>query len=525
MNNRKSEFAVSHSTLASKSFLVAGRPFIMLAGETHNSASSDASLFEVVARKYARLGCNTVLSPVTWELIEPQEGTFDFRMLDHMLQVCRQEGLRLIPLWFGAYKNAASTYAPEWVKRDVVRFPRACPRPGVVLPNTVSVFNQAIRDADARAFATMMSHLRQTDSDHRTALMVQVNNEVGLLGGARDHSSPAEQAYAQDVPAELVEFLSKPGARPQARGHGGSWREVFGEDADEAFMAWGFASHVQAVASAGRAAYHLPLFVNAWLVQRPGQFPGAYPSGGPVTRVIDLWKSVARSIDLFTPDIYVSDFEDVCADYAQANLALFIPELRLDDAMVARLLYAIGQHRAIGVAPFGLEDAGGPVTGYLAGPVADGSHEAGCSARTAALWQQVCTQIGNAFDFIHHCGQAGRMLGVLATADRAPQYATLGGFRFEIHFPRAVAGEPTPGALILSPRDGEFLAIGFGVTFYLHPPANCYDIVDLIRVEEGRFESGVFVPTARLNGDEFGFRLGRDCTVLRVHAYMVQPAS
>jgi hypothetical protein len=38
-----------------------------------------------------------------------------------------------------------------------------------------------VRDADARAFANLMRHLRQKDADRNTVIMVQVENEVGVI--------------------------------------------------------------------------------------------------------------------------------------------------------------------------------------------------------------------------------------------------------------------------------------------------------------------------------------------------------
>src|SRR5262249_36166913 len=74
--------------------------------------------------RMAALNLNTLLAPVSWELIEPQEGTFDFTLVDGLLRASRSHGLRLILLWFGSWKNGMSSYAPLWVKRDTTRFPR-----------------------------------------------------------------------------------------------------------------------------------------------------------------------------------------------------------------------------------------------------------------------------------------------------------------------------------------------------------------------------------------------------------------
>lgn len=55
---------------------------------------------------------------------------------------------------------------------------------------------------------------------------------------------------------------------------------MFGEAANEVFMAWSYASYIEAVAHAGKAEYALPMYVNAQL-PAPFERAGEYPSGGP----------------------------------------------------------------------------------------------------------------------------------------------------------------------------------------------------------------------------------------------------
>src|SRR5690606_9261980 len=87
----------------------------------------------------------------------------------------------------------------------------------------------------------------------------------------------------------------------------GTWREVFGADADEIFHAWHIARFIDQVAAAGKAEYPLPMLVNAALRGpfNPGQ-PGQYASGGPTDNVLDVYKAAAPNIDLLAPDIYMA---------------------------------------------------------------------------------------------------------------------------------------------------------------------------------------------------------------------------
>ena len=108
-----------------KMLMVGDKPFIMLSGEVHNSNSSSVEYMEQVYDKADALGLNSLLLPVTWELIEPEEGKFDFSLVDGLIIQARRRGKKLGLLWFGAWKNAQCYYAPEWVKTDLKRFKRA----------------------------------------------------------------------------------------------------------------------------------------------------------------------------------------------------------------------------------------------------------------------------------------------------------------------------------------------------------------------------------------------------------------
>jgi len=74
--------------------------------------------------RLAEAKLNTVLAGVSWNQIEPSEGKFDFSVLDGVVRDARSHNLRLVLLWFGSWKNATSSYAPDWVKKDFKRFPR-----------------------------------------------------------------------------------------------------------------------------------------------------------------------------------------------------------------------------------------------------------------------------------------------------------------------------------------------------------------------------------------------------------------
>lgn len=355
--------------------LVDGEPFLILGGELHNSSTGGRQTIRSSFESLAGRHLNTVLAAVTWETVEPAEGHFDFSLVDELLDAAREGGFKLVPLWFGAWKNASSSYAPQWVTSDVDRFPRAVLGSGRP-SGQVSPFGRGIRDADSAAFAAFMAHLRDVDAEARTVVMVQVENEVGLLGDSRDRSREASQAFEADVPPEVFDALvAAPSDRLSRAWHErgnarqGSWTSAFGSSpaTDEAFMAVAYASHLEAVASAGKAAYPLPMFTNAWLdsdgdtdpLLAGGQHPGEYPSGGPLPQVAGLWRAFAPSLDFCAPDIYFGDFGDTCQRFRAASGPLFIPEMRRDERGAGDVFIAIGNHAALGTSPFGVDSTQG----------------------------------------------------------------------------------------------------------------------------------------------------------------------
>jgi Beta-galactosidase len=83
--------------------IVEGKPFIILGGELGNSTASSLKDMERVYAKLKGMHLNTVLVPVYWELMEPEEGRFDFSLVDGAIDLARKHELKMVFLWFGAF--------------------------------------------------------------------------------------------------------------------------------------------------------------------------------------------------------------------------------------------------------------------------------------------------------------------------------------------------------------------------------------------------------------------------------------
>ena len=185
-----------------------GEPYLALAGELGNNTATSLEHMQPIWPRLRSMNLNTVLPAISWALTEPEEGNYDFTLVDGLIEDARRHNMKLVPLWFGSWKNTWSSYAPEWVKRDFERFPRVRLANGSGTER-LSPFSDANRDADARAFAALMRHIKEVDGDQHTVIMVQVENEVGVIPDARDHSEVANKAFNGPVPAELMDYLQK----------------------------------------------------------------------------------------------------------------------------------------------------------------------------------------------------------------------------------------------------------------------------------------------------------------------------
>ena len=480
--------------------IVDGKPYLILGGELGNSTASDPAYLQPLWPKLTATHANTLFVPVEWDQIEPQQGQLDFHVIDAVIAQARDNHTRLVLLWFGAWKNSMSTYAPAWIKHDPGKYNRARDKDGVA-QDIVSPFDADNLQADKTAFTALMTHLKTSDPDH-TVIMIQVENEIGMLPSVRDYSPAANAAFAGQVPPALMRYLAdhKASLTPQVQAlwassgfkSKGTWTEVFGagEATEEVFQAWSFATYVEAEVEAGKAALPLPMYVNAAL-NRPGKHPGEYPSAGPLPHLFDVWKAGAPSLDVLAIDHYFPDFTVWARKFKRRDNPLLIPEANKAgfDQAPGNAWFAFGELDSLSFSPFSFEN------------LPDGDPMLATYAALDNLTPLI----------LSHQGQ-GDMHGFRApvafdgTVDETPQTFDLGGYRFTATMvypwtPKDQQDVAEHGGLIIQTGPDEFIVAGTGVTVTFADP-NAKARIGIEQIVEGHFDGSKFVEGRWLNGDE-----------------------
>ena len=504
----------------STQLIVDGRPFIIFGGELGNSSAGTAAEADRILPRLARAHINTVLMPVAWDQLEAVEGQFDFAILDHWIEQARMQRLHLVLLWFASWKNAFSSYAPDWVKKDPKRFPRAM-APGGHALEILSTLSKENLDADSRAFRALLRHLKEFDSQQQTVLLVQVENEVGILGSGRDHSEEADRLFAASAPDALVHAIRAHPEWFQSESHralnpnGHTWQEVFGDEASEAFTAWNYARYIGQVAAAGKTEYPLPMFVNAQL-PAPSERAGEYPSGGPHPHNLEIYRTATAALDFYSPDIYWPDFQYWFQRYGVRANPLFVPEAKPEEGPF-NAFYAFGE-RAFGFSPFAVDS------------LPDVGATSDAAKNPLAQSYEVLEQLQ---DLLPAAQREDKTRGLVlhANSPRPSQTVSLGGYLFTATLARSWPTrnllQEDGAILLLQTGPDEFLIAGtaLSVTVTVDPDAR-NGIAGIASVEEGSRAQSKWSATRRLNGDQTN--QGRSillpdhrCTLLRVQLYTI----
>ena len=499
--------------------IVDGHPTLLLCGELGNSSSSSAAYAAESFAKCKQLGLNSAIASISWEQFEPQEGKYDYSLIDGLISEAEKNRLKLIVIWFGSYKNGLSSFAPSWVKLNQHRFPRMI-GPSIegltggydqtsYYKNILSPFFEASWKADAKAFAHLMKHIKETDR-HHTVVMMQVENEAGAYGVDIDRQPVATKLFNSAVPQELLKYLHAHEAdlvpamakawNARQKKTGANWKETFGAIAVDAFMAWHFAKYLEHVTVAGKAEYDIPMYYNAWLKQPKHEgMPGRYPSGGPIHSMLDIYRAASPSIDLICPDVYHPEFKHYCMAYAHKGNTLFIPECRPGEDMAAKAAWVIGERAGIGFAPFGVER------------IQEGTSLTECyrvlsqlmpyitatqgTKKIRTVFKQVVPKIKGV-----NVGEWDFDAGELEKEDDGFTKVSMGNWVFNVSYNNQIKGEAA-FAMFVQLSDDEFLVTGRNVRLNFESKDRT-KTAELLDAQQGDFENGKWIVRRKLNGDE-----------------------
>lgn len=478
--------------------IVNQKPFLLRGGELGNSSATSMESMEIIWQKLVDMNLNTVLTPVYWELLEPEEGKFEFQLVDDLILRARKENLKLVFLWFGSWKNSMSSHAPAWVKLNQKKYPRVKDDKNKS-HEIVTPFSENNLQADLNAFKKLINHIKEFDQKEQTVIMIQVENEIGMLPTARDYHPLANEAFKKEVPKELLQYFQKnkeklvPEFLEIWKKNGfktsGNWEEIFGKGlhTDEIFMAWYFSKFTNQIAKAGKEIYPIPMFVNAAL-NAPEKKPGQYPSAGPLPHLMDVWKAAGNAIDFLAPDFYNPSFKQWNDLFTRQGDPLFIPEHRFDETAPFKGLYAIGHYEAIGFSPFSIES------------VTDAKKE----------------PLGKIYDLVKQLtptievykGQ-GKIDGILLDKGNNTQIIKMGDYEFTfkhdytLNWSDGAKAEvwPMSSAIIIEIAKDEFYIAGSGIVVTFKSLKENLN-AGILKTDQGKFENEVWKTIRHFNGDQ-----------------------
>lgn len=445
------EFASTVLRNGFRRFSAAGKPFPVIGGTVGDSTASDpARLARDVWPAARALHVNTVFAPVTWQLLEPREGRFDFAVPDALFAGARENGLKLAVVWYGAWKNGTSCYAPDWVKLDWNRFPLARPLLGrrtellsPCAPETLA--------AEKAAFSALLGRLRELEDaaggDEPTVVLVQIEEGIGMVGGSRDASGESDARWAAGTPPQLVSGLEARAGRlhpemAKALGRADAWPAVFGPNADGAFMAWQFARHVETLARAGAEKLPVPFFVSAWNLSSAAGRAGEKPGGAPDGEMADVWDVAAPSVFRALPAPTPRSLRFLHPSLGENAVPVLFPRVEPGPDFPAKALFLFGGVLAAGISATGLDGAGG---------------EPG-----RALVAQANSVVAGLAEALGPVRSEDAVRGFMQLSGSG-ENAVLGDYSFSINWTQPAREAGTPGGLLLAiDRDGSYWAAGIG---------------------------------------------------------------
>lgn len=495
-----------------QTLFVNDKPFIALAGEIHNSsASTKVYMEEKVWPSLQGLNLNSLIVPIYWETTEPEEGRFEFDLLDDIIENARKNDLKLIFLWFGLWKNGLSTYIPNWMKKNKKDYFYVEKKNGERI-YTISPLCEKAIEKDVKAFSKVIEHIKEIDEKEQTVIMVQIENEIGILGSDMDYSEIAMINFEKEIPKEVSSYAKKDG----------TWKDVFKEYAEEYFMVYYYAQAIKRLSQVGKGIYDIPYYINVWLEKFPWR-AGNHPSGGPTIRMLNFWRYLTPDISAYAPDIYVPNFSDICDEYAQNNNPLIIPEARRDLITVSNLFYAIGKYHALCFSPFGIEDfknnseisENGNQNDILQSLSIDAS-AFNCSG-TFNYLSRAYGLIKEMMPMIFKFQGTNLMHSFLKIkeSDRGVNIP-LSDFEAKITFLPNRENRPVSAGILIETGINEGYIIGTSLNIDFIPKRGDDSQIQIINLEEGEFKEGIWKIKRILNGDErYHLAIGEMPSILR----------
>ena len=266
-----------------KILYVDGRPFTVLTVEIpwwdliYGRYRKTTNAYDYLYPAAESMGLNTLKVPIKWSMVEPEQGVYDFSYVDHVKDLAQKHHLKLVLDWFGHYASGDGTiyrnltgelFAPMYVVNDEKTYPRAIDADGIAHHNVVSYDYDAVIERETAAFRAFMEHIKKSDSQSYTIVMIQVENEIAVFGVDRhnpklwrDHSRMSDKLFRER-----------------------------GFTDDLKYSGWRLSSNwIRRLTDAGVEAYPLPLFLNFvgdklvdWMVGgAPGEDLEAYLTNCP----------------------------------------------------------------------------------------------------------------------------------------------------------------------------------------------------------------------------------------------------
>ena len=454
--------------------------------------------------------------------------------------MCKENNLKLCLIWFGTYKNGASTYAPEYVKKNPEKYWPIYSTNGHVSA-TLSPLCKETCKRDREAFRKLLQRAKELDKDH-IILGVQIENESGCLGPARDYSERGNKSYKEKVPEDmikLVKSIKKPCPLTEFyTGKHGNWAETFGFYAPDIYMAYYFAKYINKVAEISKQLLDVPTYLNCWTHENGAKIPGvSYPSGGPTKNAIEIYKEFCKNIDMISADVYADNIDLFSAQalpYARKDNVFFLPESYPSLLQYPLIFRMIKDYQLTGVHGLGIDTL---------------LDENGELVEKAKGWQQAINIMKSSKELLEENIGSENFIAVYQMYGEPFKVYELGGYIIQIlffnkndpiiaHVDARHRGEKTnnlmPLGFIFKAKEADtFYITGQGFVARFTKKITVEQVTDsllldanhnknafhqYVSVEEGTYENGKYYPRRKRNGDEaeYGTWAADDTGVVRL---------